>query len=327
MRPALLVLALAGTAIGAGDDFIKLQRKAEQRREPAERLEWFARAIKAWNSAHGSALLAHCHLRRGEAYTELKEDAKALSDLDRAIELDARSALAYFLRGRIQLRRGKALEAARDLAEYAALEPEDIEGHLTLGEARRAAKQWDQAMSAYNAAAQLEPGDYRPVFGRGLALMGMRSWPGAELSFDLAVRLSKSREPEVLIERAVVRVALKRSEEAVEDYSAALPLLEERLEEGETKLRPKAARAYYGRGRLTASMPDYEAACRLGHKKACSLLPKQPAVARDASQRSVAPEPPKAKKKKLEKQPKPVPYRRTIIEAPDSDPGERIYAQ
>lgn len=317
-----LVLALAALSAGA-DDFLKLQRKAEQRREPAERLEWFGRAIKAWNSAHGTSLLAHCHLRRGEAYTELKDDAKALPDLDRAIELDARSALAYFLRGRIFLRRGKPREAARDLAEYCGLEPEDIEGHLTLGEARRAARMWEEAMQAYNAAAQLEPGDYRPVFGRGLALMGSRSWSGAELSLDLALKLSKGREPEVFIERAVTRVALKRNEEAVEDYSAALPLLEERLEDGETAARPKAARAYYGRGRLTGSLEDYESACRLGHKKACTLLPAKPVAARAAPKPAPAP---KAKKKKLKEQPKPVPYKRTVIEAPDGDAGDRIYA-
>lgn len=154
--------------------------------------------------------------------------------------------------------------------------------------------------------------------------MGARSWSGAELSLDQAVKLSKGREPDVLVERAVTRVALKRGEEAVEDYSAAIPLLEERMEDGETKLRPKAARAYYGRGRLTDSLEDYEAACRLGHKKACSLLPARPVA---AAKPEPAQKPPKAKKKKLEKQPKPVPYKRTIIEAPDGDPGERFYAQ
>lgn len=279
---AALVLALAA---GAGD-FLQLQRKAEARREPAERVEWFSRAISAWTEAHGRALLANCHLRRGEAYAELGQEARALADLDKAAELDSRSAPAYLLRGRLRLKQGKAKAAARDLSEYAALAPEDIEGFLLLGEARRKAGELAASLKAYASAAQLEPLDYRPALGRGLTLMKARDWSEAERALDLAVRLSKSREPQAFIERAVTRVALRRKEEAVSDYTDALALAED-------------ARAYYGRGRLTGSQDDLKAACRLGHRKACALI---------------KPEPPK-------------PARRPKVAAPDSDPGERIYAQ
>lgn len=321
MTHVLAALALAAGASAAGDDFIKLVRKAESRSEASERIEYFTRAIEAWREPHTTALLANCHLRRGEAFHEKGEDKKALSDLGRAIDLDPRNAPAYLLRGRMHLAAGKPAAAAKDLAEYAGLESEDLEALLLLGEAERLAGRFDASLHAYKAAATLEPQDYRPALGRGRTLLAARDWRPAKDALDLAAKLSAQKEPEVFAERAVAYVALKKTADALDDYGSALKLFERRLDglrKGPdlTKASAQAARAYYGRGRLWESSgdapkarPDYEAACRLGHAAAC--------------RRAAALAPAPAAKA----EPKPRPKPRPTVDDPDSDPGERIYAQ
>lgn len=318
----LAALALASAAASA-DDFIKLVRKAESRGEASERIEYFTRAIEAWREPHATSLLASCHLGRGEAHHQKGDDKKALSDLGRAIDLDPRSAPAYLLRGRIHLAAGRPAAAAKDLAEYAGLESEDLEALLLLGEAERLAGHLDASLHAYKAAATLEPQDYRPALGRGRTLMAARDWRQAKDALDLAAKLSGQKEPEVFAERAVAWVALKKTADALDDYGSAVKLFERRLDglrKGPelTKASARAARAYYGRGRLwenagdaPKARPDYEAACRLGHAAACrraAALAPVPAPAARA-------------------EPKPKPKPRPAIDDAESDPGERIYAQ
>ena len=129
----ILPVALGLGQAWAGGQFLDALRKAESRSEPVEKIEYYSRAIRAWNATHGNALLANCHFRRGEAYFERREFQLAQSDLSKTIELDPRNARAYFLRGQISLKSSKFSPAERDFSECVGLEPEDSEGWFAAG--------------------------------------------------------------------------------------------------------------------------------------------------------------------------------------------------
>lgn len=321
MTSLLLAAPLLATALQAGE-FLEWLRKADNRNEPRERIEYYGRALKAWLPQDGQALLAHCHFRRGEAFFDSGQFKQSLSDLDKALELDARNAHARLLRGRIHLSAGELGKAAADLEEYAALAHEDMEGLLLLGEAQRRRGKYSLALAAYRKAALAEPSDFRPPLEEGRVFMAMERWPQAKSCLDRADALARHRDGQTLSLRAAVQAALGQNQEALVDYTDSLPLHEGQMLHLKRSAAPReeiarqttqTAGAYYERGRLqerfgrlAQARSDYEQACRLGHQEGCrkaALL--KPVVAAPA----LAPIP---KKKKTPK--------------PANDLGDRIYA-
>lgn len=343
---ALVALAACvSRPVGAESPFLKSLHKAESRKEPAEQVEYLNRAVKAWEPEEGTELLSHAHLLRGTAYYWLNQFAAAEPDLSKAVELDPGSALAYLLRGRIKLKQGKLADAQRDLREYAGLKADDLEGWLALSEAQLKAADADAAEQSCKRAAQLDPSDWRVQLGRARVAMARKAWPEAVESLDAAQASSKSRAAEVFSERAICRVGQGRPEDALADYDLALPLYDRDVERatrgGAAKLeaveaQDKAARAYFGRGRvneflarLQAAVQDYRDACRLGHQQACAraeaVVPEPPkeapapkaAAPREEALAEPKGEPPRPPEPKKERR------RRGRV---DSDAGDRIYA-
>lgn len=321
-----LILGLCAPA--RADDFLKLLRKAQSRRESSEKVEYFTRAIRAWEPSHGQTLLATCHFLRGEARYELRAFPEAEPDFTKALELDPANARAHFLRGSLRLKGGRPRDAARDLREYAALRPEDAEGWLALGDAQLALDP-AAALKAFARAQELAPADFRPSLGQARAWMSRKIWDKALEALDAADALARRRSEEVLAQRATCHAALGRHEAALADYGKSLALYERRLSELEGsrvppallgECRAKAARVYYGRGRLhefllrtAEARADYAQACRLGHDASCGrALP-----AADSSP-SAPPHP--------EPRPARAPKPRRPSPPAESAPGDRIYA-
>lgn len=317
----LLPFWLVFPAPAWAEDFLKLLRKAESRREASERIEYFNRAIRAWEPSRGQALLANCHFRRGEARLQLFELREAEPDLTKAIELDYANARAHFLRGSLRLRDGRPLEAAKDLREYTALREEDPEGWLALGDSLLKSTQRDPALKAFSRAAGLDPTDFRAPLGLARAWMAQKKWDKALEALEAADSLAKRRSEEVLAQSAACRSALGSHEAALADYGKAIALYDRRLGELErsrahpalaAEVRAGAARTYYGRGRLhefllraKEARADYEEACRLGHEASCD--------------RPLPAEAPRPRRKPAAPRERPsVPRERS--------PGDRIYA-
>lgn len=315
---APLLLAALAPAARASDAFLRAVDKAESRKDPTERVEYFNRAIEAWQPDDGQELLAHCHLRRGQARFELYQFKEARPDLDKAIELDPGSALAFYLRGRIRARAGRLKEAVVDLAEYTALDDQKVDGWLALGEAQAKLGRGDDALRSFKRAEDLDPSAYRAPLGEARVWMARKQWSRAQERLDAADEAAKHRAPDVFLERAVCAVAAGRYDEALSDYGKALPLFDRRLDDlrrskappaASDELKQEAAHAYFGRGRLNeflarveAAAQDYGQACALGHQEACRRLARlRPAQARR-------------------------PAARTRSRRAKSDPGDRIYA-
>ncbi len=327
------VLPLAALLASPGwtaSRFVTDLRKAESRKEPDERVEWYSRAIEEWDPKEDPNLLAQCRFGRGQARVELWRFSEAEPDLAKALELDPGNHRARLLRGQALLELGRAEAAVEDLIDYTGMEPDDEQGWLSLAQAKLKLGREDQALKACRRAQKVEDADSRAWLCEGRVLLARRDWAAAEAALTSAAGKAPSL-PETFAERAVSRVAQGRHEQAVKDYQAALAAYEAELKDLSERAAPQprqkarrqeTARAYFGSGRVREflsqvpqAIADYQRACELGHDDACArlqaLAPEQ-AAARAKPAPPPAPAPPK-------------PAKRKRLPAPRSDPGERIY--
>lgn len=215
---AWALAAALGSVASASDSFLANVRKAQARVDPAERKEYYSRAIAAWTASDGNALLSAARFGRGQAEYELDEPADAAADLSQAIALDPNNDAAYLLRGKALLRLSRPAQAARDLSSYTSVKPEDEEGWLALGEARGFDAQ------AFRQAARIEPSDFRPAVGLARASMKAKNFKGALRS------LAGARQPEALSAKAECETALGQGQAALSDYDAALRAFDAKLD-------------------------------------------------------------------------------------------------
>ena len=329
--------AATATPSWAANRFIENLHKAQARREPGERLEYYDRAVKTWEPADGMPLLGQAHFGRGQARVETWQFSAAEPDLTKALDLDPANAKCYLLRGQVRIKLAKYNEAAQDLAEYIGRNPSDVDGLLSLSQAQLKAGRKDAALSACRLAQQTAPAEARAWLCEARVWMARKVWASAASALDAADEKARHRLPEALTERAVCRVAQGRHEQALSDYSAALALYDERLQDLPRRAaaqpeiaeqRQTSARTYYGRGRVLEFMVrpadavlDYQQACRLGHAPACE---RAEALAPKAVEARPHPKsPPAVPSLKPEQAPRSPKRRKTP--APASDPGPRIY--
>lgn len=316
----VLLAALSASQAWAASPFVANLRKAESRKEPDERAEYYTRAIDAWGPSEDRMLLGQCRFGRGQARVELWQFAAAEPDLTQALEIDPGNKRAKLLRGRARFELGRYGEAAKDLADYIGAQPDDEEGYLELSQVQLKQARSGQAVTTCLQAEKLDEADGRAWLCEGRARMARRDWDDAAAAFTTALSKPKPPVADAYAGRAVCRVAQGRSADALKDYDGAVPAYEDGLKTlGDRKApapelkayQQETARAYFGRGRLheflsqpEPALADYRRACALGHDEAC------------ARTQALAPAPkPEAAK----------PPKRKRWRAPSNDAGERIY--
>ncbi|HEX4047506.1 MAG TPA: hypothetical protein VH309_06710 [Elusimicrobiota bacterium] len=324
MTSLALLLLLARPALGS--DFLEALHRADAREaKDPERIEFAARAIRAWRPSDGDELLADAYFRRGEGEFAAWQDAAADADLTQALARDPRNAAALLLRARARLRAGRFAEAEKDFADDVAAHPDDGEGWLGLSEARvarglpRADRPALQALA--KAELLLDPGDPRPKIAEGRAQAAAGRLLKALNALDEAVADGKGSLPEALAWRARVKADLRDPRGARDDGGRAAESFEALFAEERRAgapgpaleaARSDAADARFRRGRAEEALAlpadavkDYELACDLGRDDACAraqeLTPKNAPAA-------------------------PRPKRRRFRPNPSDDAGSRIYA-
>lgn len=323
MNAAALALLLSAPA--RASEFVEALRRADARAaEDPERVEYAARAIRAWTREHGGRMLAHAHLRRGEGELARHDDEAAERDFTRALELDPGASGARSLRARARMALGLWKGAESDYRERAESAPEDGEAWLGLGEARarRGPPHSDRpALEALREARARLPGDPRPLAAEGLAQLASGRPLKALESLDAAVEAGGGSLNEALALRARVKLALRDPKGSRADATRALPSFERRLEERRrTKAPPRAeaaARAALAellfRRALASEMLGESAGALEDHRRGCELdYPPCCAKAETLAPKPAAPAPKPARKRRRP--------------SPKSDPGERIYA-
>jgi tetratricopeptide (TPR) repeat protein len=113
-------------------------------------------------------LLGYCHNNTGIIFTLQGRSEEAEAAFTRALQEDAGTATFWFNRGSLQLRRGLASDARKDLSRAAGLEPESVQVLTNLAVAETALGERRQAREILYLARTLAPEDARVAFNLGV---------------------------------------------------------------------------------------------------------------------------------------------------------------
>ncbi len=187
------------------------------------------------------------YIREGNAYSNNKENEKALEDYKRAAGINSSQAGAYLGCGNAHQRMGEYEKALEAYAKALELDPEYVYAYNGRGNAYKALGEYEKAMADYDRALELDPESVYVYNGRGNTYQALGEYEKAVSDYDKAIGL----DPEYVIgyyNRGNAYQAVGKYEEALADYSKAL------------ELDPKYEYAYNNRGNTYDSMGDYEKA-------------------------------------------------------------------
>lgn len=210
-------------------------------------------ALKAYKEAkEENVTIFNC---RAAAYNALRQHEEALAELNRAVELDPNSDLAYRSRALAYAGMGRYDEALLDDTKAIELDPnspfnwsscamtlaaleqyEDAQAaietalgyvpdeplyHYQLGYILGKAGQYEEALNAYNRALELNPAYTEAMIGRRMMLGRLGRYDEALAEVDKEIR-QNPRKSSHYITRSLINFYLERYEEAVNDATAAL---------------------------------------------------------------------------------------------------------
>lgn len=223
-----------------------------------------------------------------------KQTERAMTDLDRAIMLDANSAAAYRARGELLRHTGGSLErAVLDFNEAIRLDPNNAAAFGQRGNAFNNLRKYDRAIDDYNEAIRLDPNFAQAFSDRGAANYFKGDTTAAIQDYDQAIRLEPNR-PKTFTNRGAAYKKIGRNDRALQDESEAIrldPTVPEYFDNRglsyaqnndydkaitdyneAIRLRPKAnfltnrGDSYQFKGDIDRAMADYDAALRLDGK-------------------------------------------------------------
>jgi len=191
---------------------------------------------------------ALAYYERGNAQLDQRDNAAAVADYTKALDLDPTNARAFNNRALAYAALGQPDQALADYAAAIRIDPtytRAYQNRLHLLEQRGDLK----GMAAdYERLAALEPknaADYR--YRQGSALHGLRDFAGARKAYDAALA-TDPQHVDALYERALLSFAEGQPAAAIADLDRAL------------RLSPRAANAYYARGQAREALGDHAAA-------------------------------------------------------------------
>ncbi len=194
---------------------------------------------------------------RGLAHLEQGNFEWALWDLDEALRLDPRNALAYSHRSLAYYVLGWGEQAIQGYDQAIRLDNQNAQTYIRRGDAHRAFGRHEQAMRDYDEAVRLDPQHTSPYNNRGVAYSDLGQHERAIQDYDEALRLDPQNTM-AYSNRGSSYHYLGKSEQAIQDYDKAIGLY------------PQNASAYLGRGdayhalgRHERAMQDYDEAVRL----------------------------------------------------------------
>jgi tetratricopeptide (TPR) repeat protein len=183
---------------------------------------------------------AHAHISGGLT--------QALTEIDRAIELDPKSGDAYRMRGELTREAGGSLARAEaDLTKAIALNPNDTEAYELRGVIYTNQHRTDRAIADYDQVIKLQPNNAQAWADRGVTWYLAGEYEKAIADDDEALRLDPTRDS-TLSNRAAAWKKLGKLDKALADDNEAI------------RLDPKTADYYDNRGLTYAGMKEFDKA-------------------------------------------------------------------
>lgn len=234
--PALVGLAAVAQAQGSLVQAEKHLRQAERvaPNAPEVHLAWgryhlsrreMARAETSFRAAHTLApKQIPPLLELGEVYLRMPgRSADALSAFLKATAIDANNPLAQYGLGVAAATAGQSSEAYRAFGRSAELAPKDPAPHRAMGRLHLEAKEFDKALSAFDAGLARQPGFVPLMLDRADALARMARWKEAIAQLTAAETLLP-RSAEVKVKLGDVHQAAAQWQEAEKLYLQAISL-------------------------------------------------------------------------------------------------------
>jgi len=159
---------------------------------------------------------------RGEIYRQQGRLDEAMEDLEHALRLNGRNAVAAAGRARVLKARGQYFDALaemhRSIAVAAADDPADL---TTRGELHVYFQNWDDALSDFSRAIELQPDNTEAVADRAQVYLELERYDEAAADFGWLIE----RHPELawaFVQRGRAHLAQRRYAEALADLDEAL---------------------------------------------------------------------------------------------------------
>jgi tetratricopeptide (TPR) repeat protein len=171
---------------------------------------------------------AQFYLNRGDAYGQKGQYDQAISDFNKALEINPRYAKAYNNRGIAYEMKGQYDQAISDYNKALKIDPETAETYYNRGNAHYKKGQYDRAISDFNKALEMNP-----------------------------------RYAEAYINRGTVYSRKGQNDEAISDYSKAIEIDPEGV-----KAYHGRAEQYISKGQYDKTISDLEKALEINPKNA-----------------------------------------------------------
>ena len=133
---------------------------------------------------------AQAYCNRGQAYTDSGKADKAITNCTKAIELNPKFALAYNNRGNAYDDLGKSTEAISDFTKAIALNPKCAEAYNNRGTAYTKSGQLDKAIAEYTKAIELNPNYAEAYVNRGVTNVTLGKMEDAKKDLRKAMKLN-----------------------------------------------------------------------------------------------------------------------------------------
>lgn len=167
--------------------------------------------------------VAAYYFKRGLAYQNKQDYAKAIADYNKAIELEPKFLLAYSNLGFSHFKMQNYDQAIDKYGKVIEFEPKNPFGYYYRGIAYMNKKDFDQATIDFNRAIELEPKFYGAYFNRGYIYMNKKDCGKAIADYDKVIEINP-RDYGAYINRGNCYSDRQDYARALKDYNKAIEL-------------------------------------------------------------------------------------------------------
>jgi tetratricopeptide (TPR) repeat protein len=188
---------------------------------------------------------------------------EAVGQLSRAIALNPKYTMAYFVRANINVLLGSYSSALADFNQAITLNPKFVEAYLNRGNLKNDLNDSQGALADYNQAITLRPKDPAAFYNRGNLKDKLNDTQGALADYNQAIALN----PKLAVaynNRGVLKDKLNDTQGALADYNQAITL------------NPTNAAAYNNRGNLKKNQLNNPQGALADYNQAITLNPNDP---------------------------------------------------
>jgi tetratricopeptide (TPR) repeat protein len=130
---------------------------------------------------------------RAECYRKTGENDKALTDIDKYLEIYPENRAALSLAGKVEAISGDNLKALEYFSKNLKLHPNDPECYIDRANSYFASKTWDLAIKDYSMSLDLKPGNSDTWLNKGISLLNSGKVEDACHDFRISFRLGNKR--------------------------------------------------------------------------------------------------------------------------------------